>query len=457
MKRMACFVSALLLTTTLSAQTALTPNDFAHRWTVRSVQPVDPAGAALWLELPEAVHAQATSEALLDVAAFNAEGERLTFAPLPGMTVQPSEWREASMFALPSAIESPNGGTANVSMRLSTDGSVVIEASSGAPATKSAANPPREWILDSGKGESPRSGIRLRFAGDAEVSAAFSLESSEDLQSWNTLLSGADVLQLRQQGQVLQRLGAEFSASNARYFRLRQTQGEALPLLGVSFEWQDAERLRFATQRRWKALSCEAGDDAREWVCTMPARLPVDRLDVRLPVNVVAAFDLDRRQSRSSAWQRFGQVTSFELRGMGTAARSEALEWWGGADGDIRLRSRTALSEAPEVRVGWRPAAWLLLTRGSEPYVVVAGQGSLRDPHPPVDAMLQQIRLRQSASWTPPRAELVDGGALAGESARRTDSPQDRRNMWLWAVLGLGVFVVGFMVFRLLREPKSPS
>jgi hypothetical protein len=108
----------------------------------------------------------------------------------------------------------------------------------------------------------------------------------------------------------------------------------------------------------------------------------------------------------------------------------------------------------PVVEVGWQPHALVFGARGDGPYRLVYGKAGLAPADASIEQLLAATRDGQPKFVTQP-AQLGTPEVLGGEK-RLTLSLADRswRTWILWAVLGAGVLLLGWMAARLARQIK---
>ncbi|MNN35788.1 hypothetical protein D3C81_1496510 [compost metagenome] len=115
-------------------------------------------------------------------------------------------------------------------------------------------------------------------------------------------------------------------------------------------------------------------------------------------------------------------------------------------------------SEAPLLRLGYRPGSVVFLAQGRAPYLLVAGSANVVDTQAALDPMLDALRARSGAHWQPAVATLAAGAVRAGDAAyQATKAPRDWKNVLLWAVLVLGALAVAGFAFSLLRSSRVES
>lgn len=458
---------AMLLAALMSSSGAMAggPGDFARQWPVLgackddgaaprgiALKPLDCEGAFA-LSLDESVYRQITRADLSDMAAFNADGEALPFGPMPaGYSAPPSVWRDAAWFALP---RSRAGLPADLHLHVTRSGAGNLNLD--ATLSHREGDGVQDLLIDVRAADREVEAIELELAFDAaDFSARLSVDASDDLQDWRTVVGSATVAQLRHGGQMLVRRHLEFPPLSAAYLRLRVLDaGNGIPLKSVRLllnplvASEDLKRSLIAADfvRR----------EGRAYVYRLPARVPAERLNIALgDDNAVANFSVSAREPGDRNWTYVGQLNAFRLRGAGVALDNEAMDIPVTRRQEWRIEPNIELVRTPKLQFSYRPESWLLLTRGRDPFVIAAGSSAARRGEFPLEALVAQVRAKFGNDWQPAPASLGAMQMAGGETALSAFDPAQKRTLLLWAVLVLGALAVVAMVLRLLRAPQEP-
>lgn len=442
------------------------PGDFARQWPVLGSchgepplpstlpgRPVDCEGVFA-LTLDESVYRQLTRTDLADMGAFNGDGEALPFGPMPvSYSPPPARWRDAAWFVLP-----PTRADVPADLHLhvtrSSEGDLNLDAS----LSHSEQGGVQDVLIDVRAGDREVEAVELEFAFDAaDFSAQVDIDASDDLQNWRTVVSAATVAQLRQGGQMLVRRRLEFPPLSAAYLRLHVLDmAGAVPLRSVRLLLHPAQAARENLKRSLMAADF-VRREGRAYVYRLPARVPVERLNILLgDDNAIANFSVSAREEGDKNWSYVGQLNAFRLRGAGVALDNEAIDVAVTRRREWRIESSIELVRTPILQLSYRPESWLLLTRGKPPFVIAAGSTTSRREEFPLDALVAQIRARYGKDWQPAPASLGAMRMAGGEAALSEFTAGHRRTWLLWAVLVLGALAIIVMVLRLLRAPPEP-
>lgn len=427
---------------------AASPDDFAQQWPL-----VEHSEGAWMVRLDEAVYRQVQSRNLSDLAAYNAAGDSLPLGPMPfRFQTPPSVWREAAWFALPEP--SPDqGDDLHLHITRSDSGALSLDAT--------LSHPPQAAVSDvlidvRGQGEVVDA-IALGLSSSApDFSTGLTIEASEDLSQWRTVVASATVAQLRQGGQSLVRRHVEFAPIATSYLRLHTVAPDSpIPLATVQLRFQSARAA--APPARRSTLTAEyVGRDGPAYLYRLPARVPVDLVNISLGEdNAIADFSISAREPDERNWSYLGQLGAFRLRGAGLALDNEAMDIPQTRARMWRIETRVLLKNPPVLEFTYQPEDWLLLTHGDPPYRIVAGSGSAGREEFPLDALIGQVRAHYGRDWQPPEAHLGPMAVAGGEDVLTRPDPARIRRWLLWGVLVLGAVAIVTMVLMLLRKPQE--
>ncbi|HET7525499.1 MAG TPA: DUF3999 family protein, partial [Burkholderiaceae bacterium] len=149
---------------------------------------VERSAAFVQLPLPVSAYAHATQSSLQDLRIVDARGERVPFALLVprAPSVQSSEQqRNAPLYPLPPRPAA--GGVWPSPVEIQVQGDRISVVTRTKPASAAAGARPGGWLIDLGERKRddplPQS-LRVQWSGPTEFTAAFSVDTSDDLRSW---------------------------------------------------------------------------------------------------------------------------------------------------------------------------------------------------------------------------------------------------------------------------------
>ena len=446
-------LSLLMLLALAGPAAAQTPEDFAWQWPVT----VDNPAAAYQLVLDERAYARIVRSDLRDLAAFNAQGQPVPFAPLvesQPLTQQRSELRWLRVAAAAA------GQGESFSLRLERDAEGRVRDLQLDANETSAAQPSRDLLMDLGDKRRSVSSLRLTLGADAALPINLRVDvlASDDLADWQSLGAGQALVAMDDNGLRIERLQLDFAASTQRYLRLRIAgEGQWPPIARI-----EDQRLQMGAASPWRSVPLEgrAVDGERGvFEYRSPGPLPVGRVDLLLAsANTVAAAQLESRDGDEEAWSPAVHFAAFRLGSGETEVRHLPAELDTQRNRQWRLKTTPALTQAPTLVLGYRPERFVLLAQGPAPYHLLAGSVRTARPDYPVQAALAAATASQPSGWQLPLATLGDGSAAAGgEAVLSPDRGPQHRRWLLWAVLAIGATLVLVVALRVLRTPTSAN
>ncbi|HEY0231280.1 MAG TPA: DUF3999 domain-containing protein [Dokdonella sp.] len=446
-----------LLSGTLRCAAAATPADYAYTFAL-TIDAAAPSSA--WrVELTPEVCAWVQDDALRDIEIFNAAGQPVPLGRMAGATTSTVQELDSAIpvLALPATTTAAPAGDLRLVIDRDASGRLRrIDAGEQAAAAPAQA---RDWLLDASSVEHAIERIQLDWTTPTSgIVARFSIEASDDLQSWRTL-GNATVLALEQNGARLERRELALGNVRAKYLRLHRLDDGA-ELGGLSAHARMLERSSAAPLRAWLRAdatgAAQTQGNAVRFHYQLPAALPLDRARIELAGdNSLAPLTLFARMPGSAPddWRELARVTAFRLHQGEEYLQNDVLDLRsGGRVRELRIDSSTPLAAAPQLTVGFPPDSLVFLAEGSAPYTLAAGSLHARHADYPVDAALASLRAKYGRDWQPPPATLGAAVRSAGDAALRAPAaPLPWRSWILWVVLVAGAALVGAFAVSLLK------
>ena len=433
---------------------------------------VQQPAAFVLLPLPVSAYAHSQQTGLRDLRVVDARGERVPFALLPPRRhEQPVQHeRAARLYPLPPKPAPGANWSMPVQVQVQGDRVRVIGARVGAA---SAPQRPGGWLIDLGdprerpRDEPPPQSLRLQWSGPDEFSAAYALETSDDLRSWRRAGHG-QLLALRSASGALAQPLVQLPASPGRFVRLAWADATTAP--AITAAQAIASSSRSETLDPPSALSVDASpepagaaaDPQRERAThfDLGALLPVVALELQLPAGThVVPAQVQGRARSDQPWHDLASTVFYRLDRGGDSSVAPQLALQAG----VRY-----LRIVPDLRAASLPAQTRLTVQAQLQQLVFAAQGA-------APFVLRAGSANAAPSALPPatlvpaldderprfgRAELGAWSEVA-EGARAQVAQQQRaalRPWLLWSVLVGGVALLALMVWQLARhKPVKPG
>lgn len=429
---------------------------------------VQQPGAFVQLPLPASAYARTQQSDLADLRVVDARGERVPFALLPAredLAQKDERQRQATLYPLPRRATAAAALGSPLEVLVQGDRISVRRLGAAAAAAAPAGTP--GWLVDLGeraRDEPPPQTLRLTWAGPAEFSATFDIDTSDTLRQWRAAGSGQLLALASATGALVQR-DLPLPAAGDRFVRLVWRDPANAPVLSGAQALttrhtraaQDAPtELSFAASPE-PAGKAEAPQGALHF--DLGAALPLLALDLRLPPGTrVLPARVQGRSQVGAAWQDLGAGVFYRLQRDAAVSSSPPLALQATVRYLRLLADERASAPDPSLTtlvVRARLATLVFASQGQAPFALQAGSGVARPGALPVGALVPQLdeeRTRLGRAELGSWSEVPEVARAAAAEARKAAL----RPWLLWAVLLAGVSGLGFMVWRLLKtRPAS--
>lgn len=405
----------------------------------------DDASFVQRIQVPDDVYEWVVRRDLGDLRVFNRDQEEMPYnVRRPARVDEYSAWQSLPLFPLP---QDSGDGKADPRLRVEvSESGAIIDLQSGSGSGGTA----RAFLVDaSGLDRSPTE-IRLGLSGQGDIVSRLTIETSEDLNSWQTLVGDVTVARLSSSGHDVGIDVFDLPKRKSRYLRIRQLDGSSpLAIDRVEVRHRRSE----LPQRRWRTLAGKPVEGG--WEYASGGWFPADRFRLKSgdSENFLVTVHLYSRIHETDAWRDRATRTFYRSRIGGAIAESEPLAI---DDGDRfwRLEFEGVGLEDPRLEIGWLPDEVVFLKQGPAPYVLAYGQAGVEARQWPLTELLRQLNGNSPMDLTDvPFARVAEAQMLGGPDRLLAAEPvTDWRTIVLWAVLVLGVLAVATMSYRLLKR-----
>ena len=345
---------------------------------------------------------------------------------------------------------------------------IAVRRSAAASTAAAAPGESPGWLLDLGElrpaDPAPRR-LVLRWAGPAEFTSAYAIETSADLRSWRGA-PGGQVMSLRASSGVLAQPIVGLPEGVGRFVRLTWVDPATAPVLsGAASVAEAAGRIAYvpATELVVAPSAAPAGkapEPRGSLHFDLGGRLPLVDLDLRFATGTrVAPVRLQGRMRSEDPWRELGSGVFYRIERDGQATVAPALAVPASAR-FIRVvpDERAAALDPAQTRLVLRArlASLVLAPSGPAPLRLLAGSvdapaGALSPTT--LVPQFEQERTRFGQARLGPFAEAPE---IAGAAERALREAKLRLGL-LWAVLVVGVAGLGLLVWRLAKSgPAEP-
>jgi hypothetical protein len=244
----------------------------------------------------------------------------------------------------------------------------------------------------------------------------------------------------------------ELAAARSKYLRLTWPPGQ--PALELTAVQARPASITVEPARAWRTVAGTpvAGREG-EFEFDLEGRFPVDRLRVALPQdNTVAAAQLFSRADPNADWRPAASGVLYRLRQGLEPVDSPAFSIPVNHDRYWLLRvdqkGGGVGRGVVQLGAGWLPQTLVFAARGNGPFQLACGNIRAQPSAYPIESLVPGFRTEAEL-----QADVATAGerrTVAGAAALRRQ--HDYRTWSLWAVLFLGVALLGWMAWRLGRQ-----
>jgi hypothetical protein len=303
--------------------------------------------------------------------------------------------------------------------------------------------------------------LEFAWQGQGEqFSTSVRIDSSDDLNNWQSVVASAALAQLSFGGHQLLRNRIELGGQAAgKYLRLSWPPGrDGVSVTAVKAGYEQEQR---AKPRTVLALTgqpdAKAAPGKSSWLYTTEGFLPVDQLNIHLPEqNSLSEFAIFSRADEKGQWQWRASLLAWQLMIDGVKLENGILHLAPVTDRYWRLETEASSSQAPVLELGWLPGQLVFMAQGEGPYTLAYGRAGLLPAHSQVEQLIKAVE-PVSGSKLIEEAQAGPQRVLAGKAVLEPATVIPWRQWLLWAGLIAGVLAVGAMALKLYQEMNHPK
>ncbi len=306
------------------------------------------------------------------------------------------------------------------------------------------------YLLDASKIDEPLRALAFDWEAKPGTQVVkVRVEGGDDLKSWSLLGAGA-VVRLENEGRELSQPRVEFSPRKVKYLRVTWEATE-FKLTGVRAE---REPRTPALVRLIRTVTATAGEKPGEWLYDLGASLPVEAVRLQpAQSNDVAVASILARNDPYHQWHLVTSAPFYRLQVEGVEKQSPPLELPRLAARYWMARLAPGASTPPVLEVTWRGVQMVFVARGEGPFTLVFGNPKATTVALRVDSIIPEYQRYAELKLPEAKVGAVAAAPPPTEWQKLTADVQPRK-VALWAILVLGVAVLGFMAWRLSRQTR---
>jgi hypothetical protein len=420
----------------------LSPHDFAFGLPVITTR----EAAAYRFSLPLTVYQDSVREDLGDIRLFNAGGVAVPFS-LRRPAVQAPVHKPA--IALPVFPLHAGSPVVIDGIHVTIDpprAAINLQTHNGSAGDLLA----NQYILDGRALDSAVSALRMSWPDAAsDYSGRVSVEASDDLGSWRTVVAAAPIANLRANGRMLIENRIALAPTAAKYWRIKWLG--ASPAFEISSVVAEPAESLPAPERATLEVSGKPDpDNANDYLFDLGAHAPVSRVNIVLSeVNTTVGVELSSRRTAKDPWRIVARAAFYRVKTADAEQQNAPLEVR--IDDDRYWRARIADGAGPpreplRLHVEWIPNEVTFLAQGQGPFLLAYGNATA-------------IRAEADLSQIPATLQIAPAGVgsrqVLGGEARLVGNPPAFPWMRavLWGVLLSAVILLAWMAYHLANEP----
>lgn len=428
-----------LLASAVLGDEPVTHQHFTH---VAPIVISDSKTVAVTAALPQWVYF-ASKQHLADVRVFNADGVAVAHRLTPLMKSFSSQESEVAAIAVPAEVNAQSGDKSATDVQLDAQGNLHIRVEQSASSVKGSTI--KQWVFQDKK-LPPNVVSAFRFelnpAQSGNFTATVSIEQSEDLRTWQTVVNSQKLTVLAGDQGHLEQLRIAIQPTAARYWRIRSETDDLQRIAKIWLTTPASSK----SQTESRTVACQFSIDNKQVFCPLQG--------VQLPVTA-AQFNFDGQAIAFNAQVNSYAATTLPLDNAKknfpiqsvlatfTQDRPASVNLQGSAIGSVLLKMQNdgqlGLRSPPTLTIQWPAQQLTFLAHGNGPFSLAVGAQALTHA---VEQSIDQTLATGTASIGMPVVQ-----------ANPTALTLTPKKPWLlWGLLTAAVILLGGMAFKLLKE-----
>jgi hypothetical protein len=423
-----------------AAENEISPAFFTH---TAPITFDDPKAVAVTVRLPQWSYS-ASKHQLADLRIFNAEGITVSHQLVPLKQNAPSSEFSVDAIAIPveADVKEVLGREADIQLDIQGKGAIHLSEYPRDPKSTQKAKI-TQWILDDAKlGSSPINNFRFELdeTHKAGYEADVAIESSEDLRTWQPIVSKQKLLAYYGSHRLAQ-LSIVIPSIKSRYWRIR-SEGADLSRIVKIYAGTPADTTAVTEKLR---VDCQLNATKEQVLCPFNgAELPITSVQFNFSSQRVAfnALINTYRQVTGPENRASQQQPTQTLNGMLTSSGSTAYQLNGSPISELEIMmaqgGQLGISSAPSVTVEWPAQQLTFLAHGSAPFTLAVG----------ADQLVKRFEQVINSTWT------ISNGSIAEpveQEPQAFPTVLKKRPWLLWGLLVAAVITLAWMAASLLR------
>lgn len=456
MKKTLIYLLLAFISSPISAwsQSQTIKNDFAFGQEIE----IQDQKSVIEILLPESVYNVSKNLQLMDLAVFNSSGE-----PVPHSILNLEQQEKVNEIPpqVPSlfAIYGNTGSSAafkNMKITTNSDGNV-IEISSN---EKSGSNKlvPEGYLLDASKIQDTINHFQFTL-NSSQKNKVYSLkiEGSNDLKNWNYVINDGVIAWFEMNGQKVIQDTIANTGTTFKFYKMTSADSEKTPAIQkIKVHLiSKVEKIKPETfSKNVNGKKVELPKSETSYVYDLGGSFPVLGINVKFnDKNSMARFSILAAHQEKGPWNGISIENFFSIiknekkfERLNAEFPKSHYRFW-----KVQLLSdESGIGQKfPEISFSWQPHRLQFLTRGEGPFMLAYGSSKSIST---AQTDFSQFGIADKAPGT-----LKPQFSLGGQSqlVLNETAPVNYKKYILWAILILGVFVIGFMALHVKKNTST--
>jgi len=283
------------------------------------------------------------------------------------------------------------------------------------------------------------------------------IEGSDDLTHWHNVVSQSTLSHLQHGKHTLLQKSIDLPRSVPKYYRLSWENVEPLKIDSIQFHFPETYH---SQTRQWSTfLPAKIDEKQQSYYFNTKTALPVDRINIEVPErNTLVNVLIESASSEKGPWYGRYHGLLYDLQYGQNVLKNPDIQQSVHSHRHWRLtilNGEGGFLGEPVLRTGWIAEELLFVATGESPFTLAYGSARVRPVAAPLAQLLSESTIKQQGLLIKP-AKLGSTIDFGDDSRLQLPKPPvDWKRYLLWAVLILGVAVLGFMAMRLYKQMED--
>lgn len=405
--------------------------------------------------LPKAVYRYSNRDHLQDLVVMNVNNEVLPYALVPYNRMHAQQIvteKSKPMVIFPMQQDSVNNAAVTAIQLDSKDNKTSIQVTPQAETTTSKTY----YLFDLGKQHPAFNKLTLDWDGQLGKLITLDIHTSDNLKDWQ-YAGEATLLKVNADNESILKNSVSFMHGiNAQFLQIKpKNTTETFLLKSASLQFNQIEETPLPID--WQIIPLIKRVQAEDYThieFESPGRYPARYLNIQLPQqNSITNVSVYVRNNPDQPWRNIKNASVYRLKKDGTYYTNKPIQISDTTARYWRLsfskKNGSIGHENPTLSIGWLADTLIWNARGSGPYRLQIGDNN----NTAANLMNINDLLRPYGDLSLGELPSAPLTFMSGNEQENTwESVKDRKRLWLWAGLFLGVIALASMAYSLLKE-----